>query len=83
MDEEEEDSIVLSMMQQCLSSVVVAELPKKRKRDHRELPREGKGSSGISMHCSASYMTTLAQHHSSMGGNSKPCLEFQRGGSSA
>ena len=42
MDEEEEDSIVLSMMQQCLSSVVVAELPKKRKRDHRELPREGK-----------------------------------------
>ena len=42
MEEEEEDSMVLSMMQQCVSSVVLAELPKKRKRDHRELPREGK-----------------------------------------
>ena len=42
MEEEDEDSMVLSMMQQCVSSVVLAELPKKRKRDHRELPREGK-----------------------------------------
>ena len=42
MDEEEEDSMLLSMMQQCVSTVVLAELPKKRKRDHRELPREGK-----------------------------------------
>ena len=42
MDDDECEMMLLASMQQCVGAVVVGELPKKRKHDSREFPRESR-----------------------------------------